>query len=728
MGSEPSDGIDEPRSSGVRNEVSGVHAGALVQAGVVHGDIITGAVRSPLGPPAQVPPSTRWWVDRSRTLADWRRLLDETAQLSPSVAVLSGMHGVGKSALAYRMAEEARGRFPGGQIYVNLADWRDEAGRVDVSGALRGCLRSLGVGEPFLPTALPDLTNDFRSLTAGDRVLVVVDEVTEPAQVEPFIPKASGSVVVAVSNGRLAELIIHGARPMPVDPLRAPDAISLLTARCGERLIAEERAAAELLVSWCGGLPLALGVIAGQLVLHPDQSLADLVSELADERGRLEGFSAGETRTMSAALTLAYQNLPPECQRLYRGLALFPGDVFDAELAGVIAEIPAATARRLLHSLYDGSMLTAAEDAHGRYRFHELVRLHAVGLAAQEPTADQTALARRVTHRYVRWIACADRALMGVRLRISSHEHVPTGADDPFSGQDGKRRALAWLSAERTNALAVLRGAVARGFFAEAWQMAEALSALYLHHREVRDWIESAELGIMAASRDGDLGNAAARARLRCLLSRPLLDLGEVSRARAELETAVAEADTTDNLLLRASAREFQGRAWEADDPPRAIALFQQAAELSAAAGSRRGVALAHFFTGCAETADGRPERALSTLASALRLFTEEETGAVDRRRMAGRVRVAMGMAHRAMGRTAEAKAALADGADDLRAEEAAHYELPARECLAEIAEAEGDTAAVRVHLGRALEILEGGRSPGAQGLRERIDALGAPD
>ncbi|RBM06305.1 hypothetical protein DEH69_26705 [Streptomyces sp. PT12] len=694
----------------------------MTQVGVVHGDVVTTVTRPPLRRPAQVPPSTRWWVNRSGALDEWRRWLDGTAT-RPAVAVLSGMHGVGKSELARRMAEEAEGRFAGGQLYVDLSRWRDTAGRVDVSGALRGCLRSLGVDEGFLPAELPDLVNDFRTRTEGQSVLVVVEEATEPAEVRPFIPKAEGSVVVAVSDGRLAELVvIDGAHSLPVDPLDAPDALGLLTARCGEEAIAAEREAAELLISWCGGLPLALGVVAGQLALHTDQSLSDLVSDLEDERARLDGFFAGQTRSVAAALTLAYQALAQESQLLYRRLALFPGDVFDADLAAVVAEVPRATARKLLRALHDSSLLTA-DDTPGRYRFHALVRLHAARLAAQDPEAEQEALALRVTRRYARWTACADRALMGDRLRISPHDDLPSGADDPFGGAKGKREALAWLSAERANALAVLRAAVARGFFAEAWRMAEALSALYLHHRHVRDWIESAELGIVAASRDGEGGNAAARARLRSLLSRPLLDLGEVARARAELETAVAEADTTDNLLLRASVREFHGRLWEADDPARAIALFRQCAELSERAGSRRGVAIALFFTGCAETADGRPGDALSTLASALRLLVDEETGAGDRR-MGGRVRVAMGMAHRAEGRTAQARAALVQGADDLEAVEAPHYELPARRALAEIAEAEGDTAALRAHLRRALEITEAGGGPEAAALRARLDAL----
>ncbi|WP_147437854.1 hypothetical protein [Streptomyces radicis] len=727
MGGESGGGAEDPRGRVVRNDASGIHTGALTQVGVVHGDVVTTVTRAPLRRPAQVPPSTRWWWNRSGALAEWRRWLDEAGRRAPSVAVLSGMHGVGKSELARRMAEEAEGRFAGGQLYVDLSRWRDTAGRVDVSGALRGCLRSLGVDDGFLPTELADLANAFRTHTEGESVLVIVEEAMEPAEVRPFIPKADGSVVVAVSDGRLAELVVNdGAHSLPVDPLDAPDALGLLTARCGDEAIAAEREAAELLISWCGGLPLALGVVAGQLALHADQSLSDLVSDLEDERARLDGFFAGQTRSVAAALTLAYQALPPEGQVLYRRLALFPGDVFDADLAAVVAEVPRGTARKLLRGLHDSSLL-AADDAPGRYRFHALVRLHAARLAARDPEPEQAALALRVTRRHVRWTACADRALMGGRLRIFPHDDLPTGADDPFDGANGKREALAWLSAERANALAVLRDAVARGFFAEAWPMAEALSALYLHHRHVRDWIESAELGIVAASRDGEGGNAAARARLRCLLSRPLLDLGEVDRARDELETAVAEADTTDNLLLRASAREFQGRLWEADDPARAIALFRQCAELSERAGSPRGVAIAHFFTGCAETAGGHPERALATLASALRLLVDEETGEGDRR-MGGRVRVAMGMAHRALGRTAEARAALARGADHLRNAEATHYELPARKVLAEIAEAEGDTAALRAHLGRALEILEAGGGPEAAAVRTRLDALDEGD
>ncbi|MDT0310456.1 NB-ARC domain-containing protein [Streptomyces sp. DSM 44917] len=687
-----------------------------------------------------MPPSTPWFVDRAGALAWWSDLLGRTERRPACVAVVSGMRGVGKSTLVRRMAEEAGSRFPGGQFHVNLLDWRGEAGSVDVSGALRGCLRALGVTEPFLPTALPDLTGLFRTMTARSSVLVVLDEVTEPAQVEPFVPKAAGSVVLAVSDARLAELVNVGALPLPVvRPLERTDALELLALRCGQDLVAADRVSAENLVEWCGGLPLALDLIAGRLTLDPEQTLSDLIAELAEDGAPLDDSALRETRAVTSALTAVYRNLPERCRRLYAGLALFPGSEFDADIAAVIADVPPAAAGRLLRVLEETSLIThagAPEDR--RYRFYELARTHALAQAEERPGAERRAALRRVVEYFRVRAACADRAVMADRYRVADHATLLAGVEDPFAGGDGadgddgedggdgKAAALAWLLRERGNALAVLRAAVAEGLFTAAWQLAEALTALYLNHRFVRDWIESGELGIEAAACERDGGNEAAEARLSCLLSRPLADDGQLERARALMERAVPLADRTGDLVLRASAREFLGRLWERDDPERAIALFGECARLNARAGERRGVALAEYFVGCAETGRGRHRAALDRLGHALGQFLALRDGKGDQR-MAGRALVALGRAHLGLGHGAEAGQSLSEGADLLKGVGAVAYELPARRLLADLAQAEGDDEAERAQLARMLGLLIAGGSPEAAAVRERLDALGGP-
>ncbi|TDC74531.1 ATP-binding protein [Streptomyces hainanensis] len=703
----------------MRNEVSHVFAHTVIQAG---GNVEFHAQQAVVAPPrrpAQVPPSTPWWVDRVRSLNEWRALLGSTEWAGVSVSVLSGMRGVGKSALASRMAEEAGDRFPGGQIYVNLADWRDHRGRVDVSGALRACLRSLGIMDAHLPPSLPELRNDFRSMTATAAVLVVLDEVTEPAQVDPFVPAARGSIVLAVSSGTLRELVVEGARLVRVEPLDAPSAVGLLVARCGQRVLGEERAAAEQLIEWCGRLPLALDVIAGRLALHPEEGLRDLVGELTDESRRLDGFSSGRNDALPAALTLVYRDLPPDCRRLFRGLGYFPGPEFDAHIAAaVLGDAPPQSARRVLRTLDEANLITAV--ASGRYRLHELVRLFAQARAAESAEDERRGVARRLIEYFTVRAACADRAIMGDRLRVTSHERLLAGVPDPFDGEDGKRAALEWLRTQRANALAVLRQAVDHELWTPAWQLAESLTALYLNERYVRDWITTAELGIEAAVRGED---KEAEARLRCLYSRPLLDEGRVEQARAELRIAVARAAETDNVLLRASAAEFLGRAWEREDTARAIELFAEAARLSEEADAPRGVALALYFTGCAESIRERPEAAVGYLTHALGRFMDRETRSYDRR-MAGRSLVALGEAQRARGRPDEATARLVEGARLLQKTGATHYELPARRLLVEIAEADGDLDAQRRHLERVVAILTAGGSPEAAVARARLDTL----
>lgn len=209
-----------------------------------------------------------------------------------------------------------------------------------------------------------------------------------------------------------------------------------------------------------------------------------------------------------------------------------------------------------------------------------------------------------------------------------------------------------------------------------------------------------------------------AEARLRSLLSRPLLDLGEDDRARAELEAAVSCAEIADHIVLRASVQEFLGRYWDRADPARAIDAYRRSLELNRRAGEARGAAIATYFLGCAQDAHGDHADALTTLTRA----REELLGCSDAR-MAARATAAIGTVHDHLGDTQEALRALREAARTLRDQDATHYEAQALVRLADITERSGaPRSAARPYLVRALKIHEAGGSPEAQGLRERLD------
>ncbi|MFF8732271.1 ATP-binding protein [Streptomyces sp. NPDC015171] len=720
-----SESFDDRRAGPyVRNELSGSVSGPSVQAQQIHGGI-TFNVQAPLPSdpavrPDQVPPLTIRFINRSADLALLDNCVSEEGSGAGRVGygVISGMPGVGKTAIACRWAEKARAQFPDGQMYVDYAMLRSRAGG-DVSEAVAMCLRALGVDDAYIPKSLEERTSLFRSRTADRRVLVVLDDVNQPAQVRPLVPKGPGSVVLVTSNGKLSELALDGARPVYLDPLDMDSGLRLLADRCGEAAVEAERHAAERLVDFCDGLPKALHLVAARLLPTGDLTMSELAEELADETRRLQGLSLGGDHSVSAVLELSYRDLPADAAHLYRILGWFPGRTFDAGTAAVAADIDVSTARSLLATLVRSNLLDVTEDR--RYRFHDLVRLHARERAGQqEPQLARRAVVERVVTHYLALTAFADRAVREDRLRIADLTDLLRGAPNPFSTGDGPA-PLEWLDAERATILAVLREASRLALHKHVWQLAEAFTVLFLHRRYLGEWKESLELGAAAAA---EAVVPAAEARLRSLLSRPLMDLGQYDQARVELKKAAACAEVSAHTALNASVHEFFGRYWDRFDADRAVQAYRGSVELNIEAEEWRGVAIATYFLGCAQDAAGQHETALTTLHNA-------HQGLMDRhdRRMAARVLAAIGTVHEHLGDTDAAVRVLSDAVRALEEEQASHYEAQARVRLADIIERTGGAReTAREHLTRACAIYEAGGSPEAEMLRDRLNRMTGAD
>ncbi|MEW2293180.1 NB-ARC domain-containing protein [Streptomyces sp. NPDC006743] len=536
-----------------------VNNGPVFQGSHIHGGIIFNVPSPPLPAsapaftPDQVPPVTVPFSNRTAELAALDAVLGGRARGSAptegtagpagiGVGVLNGLPGVGKTTTAWRWASLARERFPDGQLYVDFAALRDRTGPsrqtgrttpgagdgtsngagsgagdgtgtgtrtgagtgagtagADVSEALAMCLRSLPGGDDAIPGSLAERTNLFRTRSAGLRILLVLDDVDQPAQVRALIPKGPGSAVLVTSQGRLGELTLDGARLISVRPLDAHGGLALLRDRCGAEAVEAEPEAAERLVELCGGLPVALQIVAARLATDDALSMTELAAELADETGRLPGLAldgpdpGGEEISVSAVLGSAYRLLPPDAARLYRLLGWLPTGVFDAGVAAVAAGTGTAGANRLLRALARASLVEAVGD--GRFRMHDLVRLHARECAAREEApAEQRALTERVGTHYLVLTACADRALRRDRLRITDLPALLRGVDDPFAAAGGPP-PLEWLDTERAAVLAVLRAAVRQELNTLAWQLAEVFTAFFLHRRYLGAWRESLELG-----------------------------------------------------------------------------------------------------------------------------------------------------------------------------------------------------------------------------------------
>jgi hypothetical protein len=386
-----SDSGDIPRFT-VANTLSGA-ADSVFQVGTVNGDVMIH--RDPAEVPEvphQVPAPPDGFVRRAEIMSALEGTLGEGAHDSARIVVLSGLPGVGKSATARRWAADAAAsRYPGGELYVDYASLRTSEGS-SVSDALADCLRALGVRQEHIPARLSARANLFRTKTADRPVLVVLDDVTEPAQVRPLVPNSAGSAVIATSNARLTELSLDGAQLVTLSPMDTASGIALLRALYGSVRIDEEPVAAARLVELGGGLPVALRVAAAKLAARPHLSIAALVDDLADENRRLSRLSVRGRQWVTAVFNNAYESLPDDVAHLYRRLGAVPGRTISVDVAALAGRITRAAGDRLLEVLVEAHLLE--DTPGGRFRFHDLIRLHAREKTAEHDAASPLAAQR----------------------------------------------------------------------------------------------------------------------------------------------------------------------------------------------------------------------------------------------------------------------------------------------------------------------------------------------
>ncbi|KAA5830500.1 tetratricopeptide repeat protein [Saccharopolyspora hirsuta] len=695
----------------VRNELSGSVHGAVFQVGTWNGSVNTG---EPEVVPHQVPVLTGEFVNRTRELGRAGELLDPTAG-SVRIAVFTGLPGVGKTAVVQQAVARTERAFPGGELYVDFAQLRDGGGTA-VNDGLADCLRALGVHDKVMPSTLAGRASLYRTRTRDRPVLVVLDDVVEPAEVAPFVPSSTGSTVLVTSNRKLSELVLDDAAVVPVEPLSDESGVELLDAWRGANADPDP-AATRQLAALCGGLPIALRIAAARLRSQPSLAVADLVAEITAEDTGLAPFEFPGASRVAAVFTACYRDLPESAARLYRDLGQLPGADFDSQLVAALGDGPPAEQRRALSVLVEANLV--ADWGNGRYRLHNLVRRHARERAAQEdPTGRaREAVLRRAVDFYLRRSAFADLAVMGPqRLRITPHQELLGTEPGPFQGDSAKQQALRWMDLERPNLVAVQRAAVDQGWCREGWQLAEAMTALFVNRRYLEDWVESTRLGVWAARLDE---NPAAVARLRSFVSRAYADLGDLPEAQAALDESLPVAEATGSRRLVASVWELIGRLHDERTSEEAISAYQRALALFTAADDSRGVAFVTFFLGRSQLARGRAREGLATLERALELIR-----AVPDQRMAGRAMAAIGTAHDALGDSAKAVATLGRAIEQLSAGEDQFYEAQAREALAEVAARQGNRDLQRENLQRALEIHATFGSPRTAELRDALAEL----
>ncbi|WP_234332561.1 AfsR/SARP family transcriptional regulator [Streptomyces sp. NRRL S-87] len=335
--------------------------------------------------PAQLPAApaalTGRAEERTRLLA---ALEGSTDDRCAPVCVVHGMGGTGKTALALHVAHEAAAGYPDGLLHTNLRG-SDPTAAADPAEVLAAFLRALGLPPADVPADPSERAALYRTLLSARRVLVVLDDAADDRQVRPLLPGAGASGALVTSRRTLPAL--DAALRVALRVLGHRDSLELLDRCTGGSAVAADPEAAAAVARLCGGLPLAIRIVGSRPGTGGRPSLGVLAARLADERHRLDELSAGDL-DVRASVSLSYRALPESGRRTFRRLGALGPAAFGPAAAAPLLGVSVAQAGRLVEALAQAHLLEPAgsgADGTPRYRFHDLVRLHACELDVEEP-------------------------------------------------------------------------------------------------------------------------------------------------------------------------------------------------------------------------------------------------------------------------------------------------------------------------------------------------------
>lgn len=536
--------------------------------------------RAGLPVPRQLPTPPRLFTGRVRELALLDAILDDT-RAAPSAVVISavsGAAGVGKTALAVHWAHRIADRFPDGQLYVNLRGFDPGGSVLSPADAVRGFLDALAVPPGRIPASLDAQAALYRSLLAGKRVLVVLDNARDTGQLRPLLPGTPGNLVLVTSRNQLTGLIAaEAAHPLTLDLLTPADARDLLALRLGADRITAEPDAVDEIISRCTRLPLALAIVAARAATHPSFTLAALASELRETRG-LDALAGSEPHTdVRAVFSWSYTTLGPPAARLFGLLGLHPAAEITVPAAASLTALPIDRVRPLLTELTQAHLLT--EHAPGRYTLHDLLRAYATELVhANDTEAERHQTVHRILDHYLHTAHTATNLIEphhGDRIDLPP---IQTGVTPDSIA--GSTQAMTWFAAEHRTLLTAIEHAAAGGFEAYTWRLAWALTEYGYLQGRWHDLASAYDTALQAARRVPD---PHAQAHAHRGLGIANLGLGSYDQAGIHFRQALELYGQTGDQGCRAHAQRNlgvvaarQGRPRDALDHIRlALALYK---------------------------------------------------------------------------------------------------------------------------------------------------------
>ena len=502
--------------------------------------------------PRQLPAASRHFTGRTTELAALSGLVEPEPDKTRGVviAALTGMAGIGKTALAVYWAHQVASRFPDGQLFVNLRGFGPSGTAIAPSEAISGLLTGLGV-----PGSAHSRRHggSGRALTrgrlAGRRMLIVLDNAQDAEQVRSLLPGAPGCLVLVTSRNRLTGLAAaEGARLIPLDVLTHRQARDLLIRKLGSGRVLAELTAVRELVELCARLPLALSDAAARAASRPRLPLSGLAAEMRDERGRLDALETGEPAT-SVRMVFSWSRvrLSLLAKRMFGLLGIHPGPDIAVPAAASLAGLPRSLAQDALAELCDQHLIT--EYAPGRYNCHALLRIYAAEEAhPHDGVADRRAALHRVLDHYLHTASQASAALYPRSVQLTSGQPMPGVVPEEIVSP---AQAARWFENERHVLLAAIEQAASQDYAPHAWALPHAVGPFFQGEEYWRKLAAAQHSALAVAGELGDLaGQVLAHYHIGVLTFR----LGDSDSACQHLGEAIELAEDAGNRKIQTLA------------------------------------------------------------------------------------------------------------------------------------------------------------------------------
>ncbi|MFI1170075.1 AfsR/SARP family transcriptional regulator [Streptomyces melanogenes] len=563
--------------------------------------------------PAQLPADVADFSGRTNALATLHTTLTDEERGTLAIATVSGMGGIGKSALALRVAHQVKDAYPDGHLYADLRGTSADA--TTPAAVLAGFLSALGVPRQEIPGSVEDRARLFRTVLDNRRVLLLLDDARDTAQVKPLLPGAVRCGVIVTSRARLAG--VPSGSHVQLAEFTRDEALSLLRHIAGAERIDREESAAEELVGACAHLPLAVRIVAARLSARPGWTVAQLAARLADERRRLTELQADDL-AVAAVFELGYRQLTEEQARAFRSLAPVTWPSISLEAAAAALDLSERDAEELLEALVDAALLESPEP--GRYRYHDLGRDFALHLPRPEDASadDHFTVARRLLHHLLHRAAAAfQRMVPGDPV----HSTIADTVAEPGNAFAGLAEAREWVVAESDCAVHTVRlllrgpGSPDPVLLTMAADLLVALSSFGQDIPYAKMAVTSAELAD-TATRAG-AHRAAGRAHFIC--GNAALQATRLRQARTHSELA-AEAcrRAGDRTILQQACNDLGVIAQFEQRYDDAAAHFDQALALAREQGQRSAELITTLNAALARIRGGRAAEALPSCEEAL--------------------------------------------------------------------------------------------------------------